>query len=239
MCGQDAELKLTSRKVNAANLPFPVIAPSMLKCDFGNLEAEIRKLETAGAKCLHLDVMDGHFVPNLTYGAMVIAGMRQRTALTLDAHLMVDRPEETLDNYLQAGCDWITIHVEATSQPHAALQRIRAAGCKAGIALNPGTPVSELAPLVGACDLVLVMSVQPGFGGQSYLPGSAAKIREVREMFGPQTLISVDGGIGVKTIAEVARAGAGIFVAGSSIFDQPDYVAAISEMSALAQAAVN
>ncbi len=218
-------------------LAGPLIAPSMLKCDFGNLEAEIVRLEDAGAKLLHLDVMDGHFVPNLSYGAMVIERIRERTELVLDAHLMIDDPGRWLGEYLRAGCDWVTIHIEACADPVPVLRKIREAGRKAGIALNPETPVSALQPCVGECDLVLVMSVHPGFGGQKFIANSTNKVKEVRELFGSSTLISIDGGIGPATVPEVAAAGVDVFVAGSSIFDRDCYETAIQEMVDLAVSA--
>lgn len=206
----------------------------MLKCDFGNLEQEIRKLEDAGASVLHLDVMDGHFVPNLSYGPMVIERIRERTDLVLDAHLMISDPTRYIDEYIQAGCDWITFHIEAVPKPTELLQKIRSEGKKAGITLNPGTPVEALAECVGECDLVLVMSVEPGFGGQSFMPISIEKVAQIRERFGPDTLISIDGGIGPATIQEPAAAGARLFVTGSSIFDHECYATAIEEMQKLA-----
>ncbi|WP_437194270.1 ribulose-phosphate 3-epimerase [Planctomicrobium sp. SH527] len=220
--------------LKAARLTGPLIAPSMLKCDFGNLEAEIARLEDAHAKLLHLDVMDGHFVPNLSYGPMVIERIRERTNLILDAHLMIDDPGRWLDEYIRVGCDWITIHVEACPEPVPVLRRIREAGRLAGIAINPGTPVSTIASLVGECDLVLVMSVNPGFGGQKFIPSATDKVKEVRQLFGSDILISIDGGIGPKTVPEVSAAGVEVFVAGSSIFDQDCYETAIAEMERLA-----
>lgn len=214
-----------------------MIAPSMLKCDFGNLESEIAWLEDAGAKLLHLDVMDGHFVPNLSYGAMVIERIRERTPLILDAHLMIENPERWVDDYLRAGCDWITIHIEACKDPVPVLRKIREAGRFAGIALNPETPVSALTPCLGEVDLVLVMSVHPGFGGQAFIPSSTDKVKEIRQLIGSEPLISIDGGIGPKTIAQVSAAGAEIFVAGSSIFDQESYQDAMNEMAELAASA--
>ncbi len=212
----------------------PAIAPSMLKCDFGDLQIEIKKLEAAGASLLHLDVMDGHFVPNLSYGPMVIERIRERTDLILDAHLMISAPEKYLDEYLRVGCDWITIHIEAVPKPVHLLEKIRDAGRLAGIAINPGTSVSAIAALKEKVDLVLVMSVEPGFGGQSFIPDSVEKVKEVRKMFGADTLVSIDGGIGPATIPEVAR-DVNIFVAGSSIFDKPDYETAIHEMTEIAR----
>lgn len=215
-------------------IPFPAIAPSMLKCDFGNLEQEIRRLEEAGASVLHLDVMDGHFVPNLSYGPMVIERIRERTELVLDAHLMISDPAKYLDEYIKAGCDWITFHIEAAPDPKELLTKIRSAGKKAGITLNPGTPVSALSKCVGECDLVLVMSVEPGFGGQKFMPESIERVAQIRELFGPDTLISIDGGIGPTTIQKPAEAGARLFVTGSSIFDRECYATAIEEMQTLA-----
>lgn len=208
----------------------PVMAPSMLKCDFANLMGEVRALETAQSQLLHWDVMDGHFVPNLSYGAMVIERVRTQTELFFDAHLMISDPEKYLGDYLKAGCDAITIHIEAVPQPADLLERIRQAGVKAGLALNPATPVSAVEPFLAHCDLVLVMSVNPGFGGQAFMPEVLPKVSQLRQLVRPETWISIDGGIGPKTIAEAAAAGAQLFVAGSSIFDQPDYAAAMRDM---------
>ncbi|WP_437201206.1 ribulose-phosphate 3-epimerase [Planctomicrobium sp. SH664] len=215
----------------------PLIAPSMLKCDFSNLEREAHALEKAGAQLLHLDVMDGHFVPNLSYGALVIESYRPCTNLVFEAHLMISDPAKYLDDYIRAGCDWITFHIEAVSDPLPLLRRIRDAGRLAGIALNPDTPVSAISQCAGECDLVLVMTVHPGFGGQAFIPSSTDKVKEVRELFSSDTLVSVDGGIGPKTIGAVSAAGAEVFVAGSSIFGQPCYQTAIQEMERLAREA--
>jgi ribulose-phosphate 3-epimerase len=212
----------------------PVIAPSMLKCDFGNLHRELELLEAADAPLLHLDVMDGHFVPNLSYGPMVIEGMRRLTDLPFDAHLMISEPARYLDDYLDAGCDLVTFHVEAIDDAAALLRRIREAGAAAGLALNPGTPVAQVLPLLGECDLVLVMSVEPGFGGQKFLPASIGKLEALRRAAPVRMLLSIDGGIGPETIAAPARAGANVFVAGSAIFDADDYTQAVSELAALA-----
>ncbi|MBI1347738.1 ribulose-phosphate 3-epimerase [bacterium] len=212
----------------------PVMAPSMLKCDFANLMAEVRTLEAAQSQMLHWDVMDGHFVPNLSYGAMVIERVRSQTDLFFDAHLMISDPAKYLDDYVKAGCDAITFHIEAVPQPTELLQRIRAAGVKAGLALNPATPVSAVAPFVADCDLLLVMSVNPGFGGQAFMPDVLPKVTQLRQLARPEAWISIDGGIGPKTIADSAAAGAQLFVAGSSIFDQPDYAAAMRDMEARA-----
>lgn len=211
----------------------------MLKCDFGNLRREIELLDQAGAAVLHWDVMDGHFVPNLSYGAMVIERTRSMTRAFFDAHLMISDPAPYVHEYVKAGCDAITFHIEAVPQPRDLLRQIREQGRLAGIALNPKTPVAAIESLVGECDLVLVMSVEPGFGGQSFIAGSDEKVAQVRSLFGPSVVVSIDGGIGPKTISGPAAAGCDLFVAGSSVFDAPDYGQAIQGMVALAQTARN
>lgn len=212
----------------------PVIAPSMLKCDFGNLHREIELLEAAGAQVLHLDVMDGHFVPNLSYGPMIIERMRERTELPFDAHLMISDPDRYLDDYLKAGCDCITFHVEAVPDPIPLLRRIREADAAAGLALNPRTPVAAVESALEECDLVLVMSVEPGFGGQAFDPVALDKLRTIQEWAGSNVVLSVDGGIGPSTIEGTATAGARLFVVGSAIFETPDYAWAIDDLSARA-----
>lgn len=213
----------------------PVMAPSMLKVDYADLAEEVRRLEAANAKMLHWDVMDGHFVPNLSYGAMVIAGVRPRTELFFDAHLMIANPEKYLEDYVQAGCDAITVHIEAVPEPLNLIDRIHGHGLKAGLAINPKTPVDKLRKFVPACDILLVMSVEPGFGGQKFMAEVLPKVRELRSLAGPNAVISIDGGIGPATIAQAAEAGADWFVAGSSIFDQPDYATAMRAMESLAE----
>lgn len=212
----------------------PIIAPSMLKCDFGNLAVEVERLTAAHAKVLHWDVMDGHFVPNLSYGPMVIERVRPLTELVFDAHLMISEPGRYLDDYLKAGCDAITIHIEAVPQPIPVLRRIRDAGRIAGLALNPQTPLSAVEPFLADIDLLLVMSVQAGFGGQAFIPASIQKLREARKMISGETILSVDGGIGANTIAGCTQAAADLFVVGSAIFDQSDYVRAVEELGRLA-----
>lgn len=208
----------------------PLIAPSMLKCDFGNLHREVELLEAAEVPLLHLDVMDGHFVPNLSYGPMVIERLRELTELPLDAHLMISEPDRFLDEYIAAGCDAITFHVEAVKEPVALLRRIRESGAAAGLAINPGTPVEAIIPVLDDCDLILVMSVEPGFGGQKFKPVALDKLRELKPLLKPGTFLSIDGGISGETIAATAEAGANIFVAGSAIFDAPDYPEAVSRL---------
>jgi ribulose-phosphate 3-epimerase len=212
----------------------PIIAPSMLKCDFGNLAHEVERLTAAKSKVLHWDVMDGHFVPNLSYGPMVIEKVRPLTDMVFDAHLMISDPDHYLDEYLKAGCDAISFHLEAVPQPTALLRRIREAGRVAGLVLNPKTPLSDVAPFVGEIDLLLLMSVQAGFGGQSFIPTSVEKLRQARQMISADTILSVDGGIGLKTIAACAQAGTDLFVVGSAIFDQSDYTVAVEDLTRLA-----
>jgi len=219
---------------------LPLIAPSMLKCDFANLHREVELLELAGAKLLHLDVMDGHFVPNLSYGAPVIKSLRAITGLPFDAHLMISDPGRYLDDFLNAGCDILTIHIEAVPQPGELLRRIRERGACAGLALNPKTPAEAILPYIADCDLVLVMSVEPGFGGQRFIPTALDKLRILASYAGKDRVLSVDGGIDLQTIGAAAQAGATEFVCGSSIFDLPDYRQAIDNLlTAAGNAAVS
>jgi ribulose-phosphate 3-epimerase len=205
----------------------PVIAPSMLKCDFGNLQSEVDQIDAAGNLPLyHLDVMDGNFVPNLSYGPMVIERLRERTSTPFDAHLMISDPARYLDDYIRAGCEAITFHLEAVPEPTELLQAIRDQDVVAGLAINPDTPIEAAAPFLQHCDLLLVMSVNPGFGGQKFMPEVLPKMQKAREIAGEDLLISVDGGVAAGTIGRCAAAGAEVFVAGSSIFDHEDYRAA-------------
>ena len=209
----------------------------MLKCDFGNLHDDVKALDRGDFRLLHLDVMDGHFVPNLSYGPMVIQSLRQLTETPFDAHLMISEPERYLQDYLDAGCEAITFHIEAVPHPQSLLQQIRDADVVAGLALNPDTPLSTVEPWLDDCDLLLVMSVEPGFGGQQFMPEVLPKVRQARELAGDRLLISMDGGVGSGTIEACAAAGTDLFVAGSSVFDEPDYAAAGRNLSELAQAA--
>ena len=201
-----------------------MIAPSMLKCDFGNLQTEVDRIDDAGNLPLyHLDVMDGHFVPNLSYGPMVIERLRQRTSVPFDAHLMISDPAKYLDEYIRAGCEAVTFHLEAVPDPVELLTAIKKQDVVAGLAINPDTPIEAAEPFLQHCDLLLIMSVNPGFGGQKFMPEVLPKMQRAREVAGDDLLISVDGGVAAGTIGQCAAAGAEIFVAGSSIFDQDDY----------------
>ena len=201
----------------------PVIAPSMLKCDFGDLQSEVDRIDAAGLPLYHLDVMDGNFVPNLSYGAMVIERLRERTDTPFDAHLMIADPAKYVDDYVKAGCEAITIHLEAVSDPTELLSAIRAQDVVAGLAINPDTPIEAAEAFLQFCDLLLIMSVNPGFGGQKFMPEVLPKMQRAREIGGNDLLISVDGGVACGTIGKCSEAGAEIFVAGSSIFDHDDY----------------
>jgi ribulose-phosphate 3-epimerase len=199
-----------------------VVLPSMLLCDFGQLAKEVEAVEAAGAQALHLDVMDGHFVSNMTYGLTLVEAMRKLTSLPLDVHLMISNPEEYVERYVEAGSDIVTIHAEAHPEPVKVLEKIRQAGAAAGLAINPPTPVERAEECLEACDLVLVMSVMPGFGGQAFAPVALEKLKHLRSQIGPEVILEVDGGVNGKTIAACAEAGANWFVAGSAIFCDGD-----------------
>ena len=215
------------------------IAPSILSADFTALGEAIARVEAAGADQLHVDVMDGHFVPNLTIGPPVIESIRKRTRLPLDVHLMIEEPERWVETYVKAGADYLTIHVEACPHLERALSLIREAGAKSGVALNPATAPEVLEYVLDDLDLVLVMSVNPGFGGQSFIPTAYEKIRRLRALLGSRdVLVSVDGGVKVDNARAIAAAGADILVAGSAIFEAPgcDYKSTIARMRAAANA---
>ena len=197
------------------------IAPSILSADYANFESELKKLEATGAEYVHIDIMDGHFVPNISFGAGVVASMRPHSRLVFDCHLMVSNPEHHIEDFARAGADIISIHAEATPHIHGALQKIRTAGVKASVVINPGTPVEAVKNVLNLVDQVLVMTVNPGFGGQAFLPETMDKVRELvilREVNQLDFDIEVDGGIDDETIGIAKEAGANVFVAGSYVF---------------------
>jgi ribulose-phosphate 3-epimerase len=218
------------------DIRIPAIAPSILTADFGSLRRDVEAAEHAGIQMIHLDVMDGHFVPNISFGPLVVAAVRECTGLPLDVHLMITDPERYVDAFVDAGSDIVTIHAEATPHVHRAVQQIRDRGCHAGVAINPGTSLGAIEELIDLVDLVLVMTVNPGFGGQAFLPEMVGKVERLRTMIdsrGSATRIEVDGGIKPETIAEARNAGAELFVCGSSIFNERQTVAeAMQELSA-------
>jgi ribulose-phosphate 3-epimerase len=213
----------------------PAVLPSILMCDFAHLADEIRKLEDAGVAALHLDVMDGHFVPNLSFGIPVIEAIRKTTELPLDVHLMIERPGDWVERYRDAGADALTIHVEAVPDPRPVLDTIRSLGVLAGLSLNPPTPVSAIEASLSHCDLVLVMSVMPGFGGQQFDPVALGKLRELSARSDFDALLEVDGGINPKTIAACAQAGADLLVAGAAVTRSADYGKTLAELHTLAR----
>jgi len=212
------------------------IAPSILSADFGHLADEVARLEAGGADWIHVDVMDGQFVPNLTFGAKVIDALRKLTKLPLDVHLMVVEPEKYFDSFAQAGANNLTIHAEAAPHLNRQLARIREVGCRAGVALNPSTSLEAVREVAAQLDLLLIMTVNPGFGGQSFIAGSASKVRRARALLTETksaAMLEVDGGINRETITEVWRAGADTFVAGHAVFAAPDPRAEIGALRAL------
>jgi ribulose-phosphate 3-epimerase len=211
------------------------VAPSILASDFSRLGEQVETVMEAGARLIHVDVMDGHFVPPISIGAIVAGSIEELVhgrGGTLDVHLMVERPERRVEEFAAAGADWIAVHWEATPHVHYALSAVRAAGLRAGLAINPATPAEVATGLAGEFDHVLCMTVNPGWGGQRYIEASTAKVARLRELLGPDVPIEVDGGIDARTAGETAAAGATLFVAGSSVFGTDDPAAAYREIAA-------
>ncbi|WP_337098768.1 ribulose-phosphate 3-epimerase [Paenibacillus sp. YIM B09110] len=211
-----------------------IIAPSILSANFAKLGEEIKDAERAGADWIHVDVMDGHFVPNLTFGPPVIAAVRSATKLPFDVHLMIERPELSLSDYIAAGADRITVHAEACVHLHRTVHFIKEKGLPVGVALNPATPVSVLDPILQDLDLVLIMTVNPGFGGQSFIPYSLVKLRQLRAALNERGLdgvhVQVDGGVNRETAPLIREAGANVLVAGNAVFAENDRAAAIAAL---------
>ncbi|WP_069998170.1 ribulose-phosphate 3-epimerase [Cellulosilyticum sp. I15G10I2] len=198
------------------------LAPSILSADFSNLERDIKCVQQAGVKYIHVDVMDGSFVPNITLGAPIAKSIRKHITGIMDVHLMIDNPDKFLEDFKEAGTDILTVHLEATRHIHRTIQAIHALGMKAGVSINPGTPVSHLRPIIEDVDLVLIMSVNPGFGGQKFIPYSLCKLQEVKQLadkYNQNLLIEVDGGVTLDNVKRIVDAGANLIVAGSSVFN--------------------
>ena len=216
------------------------IAPSILSADFGRLAEEIIAVEEAGADLIHIDVMDGHFVPNITIGPLIVKAVKKVAKTPLDVHLMIADPSQYIDAFADAGADWITVQVESGPHPHRLVGQVRARGCRPGVVLNPGTPLAALDYLLDELDLVMLMSVNPGFGGQKFIESSLRKITALRQAVSERGLkldIEVDGGVSPTTIADIAAAGANIFVAGSAVYGSHDYRATIKSLRQRAEAA--
>ncbi len=214
-----------------------MMAPSILSADFSRLGEEIRAVEEAGAEVIHVDVMDGHFVPNITIGPLVVAAARKITKLPLDVHLMISDPDSYIDDFAAAGADWITVHVEACTHLHRTISHIKSMGKKAGAVLNPATSLDTLDYILAEVDLIMLMSVNPGFGGQSFIKSTLGKITKLRSMLdeiNSDAGIEIDGGVSPATIEAVAAAGANIFVAGSAVFGKESYAAELDKMKELA-----
>ncbi|HOA72458.1 MAG TPA: ribulose-phosphate 3-epimerase [Phycisphaerae bacterium] len=213
------------------------MAPSLLAADFARLIDDVSKVEAAGCEILHLDIMDGHFVPNISFGVPVIEKLRPVSKMFFDTHLMITDPIKYAEPFVKAGSDLLTFHIEVTNEPRRVIEHIRSLGANVAVCLNPDTPPAAIESIVSEVDMVLVMSVWPGFGGQKFMPSAVDKLRQVRAMLRPDQRLEVDGGIAPATIADCARAGADTLVAGSAVFGQPDPAGAMHELQRLAEAA--
>lgn len=210
-----------------------LIAPSILSADFGRLKDEVQAVEAAGADIIHVDVMDGHFVPNITIGPCVVEAVRKATKLPLDCHLMIERPEHFIESFVKAGADYVSVHVEEGFHLDRTLNLIKSFGAKAGVAINPATPLEKVLPVLDVVDYVLIMTVNPGFGNQKFIPYCTNKIKALSEEIKKQkksVLIEIDGGVKLDNIAELSTCGTNIFVAGSAIFQSKDYKKTIHDM---------
>jgi ribulose-phosphate 3-epimerase len=227
---------MSRRRLDDLRQPPPIVLPSLLLCDFGNLAAEVRAVEAAGARAIHLDVMDGNFVPNITYGMPIVEAVRRVTDLPLDVHLMISRPAEFIDAFVDAGADSLTIHAEAVDDPRPVLEQIRRRGANAGLAINPPTSLESVAGSLPQCDMVLCMSVMPGFGAQKFDPVALEKLRTLRRQYGDKLLLEIDGGVNATTIADCTHAGAQMLVVGAAIFRHAgvSYADSLAELNALA-----
>ena len=225
----------TSSLLTDLHAQAPLVGPSLLACDFGHLATEVRRLEEAGARIFHLDVMDGHFVPNLSIGVPIVEAVRRATELPLDVHLMISEPARYLEVFREAGADLITIHAEVVEDLSRVLRRIRELGAAAGVALNPDTPAGAIEEHLSECDLILAMSVMPGFGGQQFQEVALEKLRWLHDRVGGNVLLSVDGGVNAQTIGRCARAGAGLFVVGTALLGHEDYRQRLAELTTLAK----
>ncbi len=222
----------------ALKTPAIRMAPSLLSVDFGNAERGVAAIEEAGATILHLDVMDGHFVPNISFGAPIIKSLRKCSKMYFDAHLMIEEPKKYAESFVEAGCDLITFHIEVAKDPAAIVDHIHSLGASVGVSLNPTTPASSIDTIIEKVDMVLVMSVWPGFGGQKFIADVLPKVTEIKKRLGPHQRLQIDGGIDPNTIASAAAAGADTFVAGTAIFRQDDPPAAMKNLQNLAEAAI-
>ncbi len=210
-----------------------IIAPSILNADFSRFDEQIKSVLAAGADWLHVDVMDGHFVPNITFGPVVVAGLRKLTMTPIDVHLMIEEPDDFISAYREAGADWLTVHVEASRHLWRTVDNIHKMGAKAGVTLNPATPLCLIEPILERVDMVLIMSVEPGFGGQTFIPAAVGRIAQLaqwRQERGYKYLIEVDGGIDLTTAPQVLAAGVDVLVAGYAIFKQPDITSAVNRL---------
>lgn len=210
---------MTAQKTNSVQ-----IAPSILACDLSRLAEEIAAVEKAGADVLHFDIMDGHFVPNLTFGFPVIESIRKKTKLPIDAHLMIENADKYLEEFQRVGCNWLSVHIEACPHIHRTLSQIKKLGMKPGVAINPGTSLSQLDGILDDAEYILIMSVNPGFGGQKFIAQSFERVRELKSKIGSRKIeIQIDGGIKLENISEAAKAGAEIMVVGTGLFASSDY----------------